>query len=430
MNSKLTGKRTTDIYISLMLSFFILFTGWSGYIRIAMKKYFCFAILTAAWLVLLIVSERRTIKDSLKAGQEKICPAVWIALLFCASCTVSACLSTHPQLTGFYYARYDGLITYILYALLFLGVYLWGELKERHLLLFFGAYCICCVLILLQLAGVNPLWLYPNHLNYYDPFIREVCMFVGTIGNEDVASALHCLAIPMACCTLERIGRRWRFVSVAAVLLGLACVVLSGSDGGRLALCATAVIGLPFAVAYKRGGGKKRYLIASAAVVLVVAIVIAAICVIPAESGTLWELQEMLRGRVDDSFGSNRIRIWREAWQAFREHPVFGIGPCCFAEYNDIEFSRYSEALGETLTVSIDNAHNEYLQHLVSFGIAGLVAPIIGLILTLRKRNHSVLFPAIFCYLLQAFFNLGLPIVTPVFLIFCALSLNENNYSN
>ena len=77
-------------------------------------------------------------------------------------------------------------------------------------------------------------------------------------------------------------------------------------------------------------------------------------------------------------WGNNRGSSWMLAWQQFKElpllHKLFGVGPDCFSAYlYSVEETReLLQALWGNLTLT--NAHNEYLNHLLCYGVAGLLA--------------------------------------------------------
>ena len=61
-----------------------------------------------------------------------------------------------------------------------------------------------------------------------------------------------------------------------------------------------------------------------------------AILLLPGLPGMLGEAHEILQGRAEDEFGSGRVFIWKNVWQAVKERPLFGMyycsaSLCCFA---------------------------------------------------------------------------------------------------
>ena len=123
----------------------------------------------------------------------------------------------------------------------------------------------------------------------------------------------------------------------------------------------------------------------------------------------------------NDDWGTHRGYIWRNAMECFYELPIWkklvGFGPETFGILimNKTAYNPYNELF--------DSAHNEYIHLLTTVGIAGLMA-YLGILISFIKhgikqqKNNpygmAILF-AVICYSVQAFVNLNVPIVTPIF---------------
>jgi putative inorganic carbon (HCO3(-)) transporter len=102
--------------------------------------------------------------------------------------------------------------------------------------------------------------------------------------------------------------------------------------------------------------------------------------------------------------------------------PVIGSGPDTF------EFAFPDDAQG-FLDASFDTAHNEYIQILVTHGILGLLSYLVflgGVLLTSVKyafKNPILMavLAAFTGYLVQAFFNISLPIVSMALWLFAGI---------
>lgn len=420
----------TDWYIMLMLTLFPLFTGMDGYIALEQKKFSVFAICTALWLLCLAVP---ALLSLLRREKQPWCITAAMAAVFMAACTVSFLLSEQPVLITGAGGRYDGLVTYLLYGAILLGIFRYGQARVRYLYTAAAVYGVICCISALQLLGLNPLELYPGGLNYYDPYAREIGLFLGTLGNIDVASSLHCLMLPLLCAAVALGKSRVRFVLLLPAVLGFLCAAAAGVASGLLALgCTAAAAAAYFAGRLWAGcnAPPKRVFLHTAVILAVLALgALAAVYILPFSSGTLGEIRLMLHGEVSDTFGSGRLRIWRSAWRVFCENPIVGVGPDCLAPYLNVRFERWSEVLGYQLVNYADNAHNEYLNFLCCFGLAGFLPFAAAQLdtwyraLRFGNRTAAALLPAFFCYLVQAFFNIGLCFVTPLFLILWGLLL-------
>ena len=125
----------------------------------------------------------------------------------------------------------------------------------------------------------------------------------------------------------------------------------------------------------------------------------------------------------NDGWGSKRGYIWRKSVELYRgfplKHKLFGFGPDTFG----IMTTEYFRSdMVESTGLIFDNAHNEYLQFLLTIGPIGLAAYLAFLISSCRnmmKRLAANLyiagcFIAVLCYAFQAIVNLNLPIATPM----------------
>ena len=146
--------------------------------------------------------------------------------------------------------------------------------------------------------------------------------------------------------------------------------------------------------------------------------------------GMIYEAREMLHGNFQDEFGTLRIFTWRHGLLAFTQHPIIGSGPDTFrsalsAEAHSIGMFSYGYIF--------DKAHNEYLQILVCQGILGLLSYLLFLgwifIKSIPKayKNPLVLATliAVTGYLVQAFFNISMPIASQILWVLLGLLMNE-----
>jgi hypothetical protein len=134
----------------------------------------------------------------------------------------------------------------------------------------------------------------------------------------------------------------------------------------------------------------------------------------------IWQMREIMHGRFEDTFGSYRGWVWKRGASVILNHPVFGTGPDTFyyalSEKYDMESMR---AIG----FGFDKAHNVFIQIAVCTGIPALLAYIIflgNLFFSAVKKafERPVLFAccaAALSYLIQSFFCVEVPIVTPLY---------------
>lgn len=148
---------------------------------------------------------------------------------------------------------------------------------------------------------------------------------------------------------------RWRAGAATAIALVNTIALLR--VGARGALAALLLGGFAILLSAPRSARAPR---------LVLWGVLAALAV-SAAMAVAWRFE-----RIGDPYRFDRVRIWKMAVDATREHPVLGIGPGMFERrayrYNfplDREMFRYSKMSGST--------HNTYLQMLAETGILGFI---------------------------------------------------------
>ena len=133
------------------------------------------------------------------------------------------------------------------------------------------------------------------------------------------------------------------------------------------------------------------------------------------EGGALWEMHELLNGRAQDAFGSERIGVWRMTLEMTAQSPWFGLSPDAFyAAFRD-----YLDATGQTILQNFDNPHNFFLQTMVNSGIPAALllmltcaAAIAG---ALRKRETLPLAMMAVGFLMQGMFTFSICLTSPMF---------------
>ncbi len=158
-----------------------------------------------------------------------------------------------------------------------------------------------------------------------------------------------------------------------------------------------------------------RAVVALCAALVVLVMAVLAFAPIPTSMGFVWEIHEMLCGRPQDSFGSERVGIWRCALELSRQHLLFGWGPDTFYPVN----KDFLAETGRVIHQNFDNPHNLYLAILMQNGLPALLLYLGCMVYTIlqaaRTSEGKPLAAAALCYLLQGFFTFSICIVTPIF---------------
>lgn len=143
----------------------------------------------------------------------------------------------------------------------------------------------------------------------------------------------------------------------------------------------------------------------------------------PGERGTIYQASQILNGHFEDSYGNNRIGIWKVTLTNVPETPLLdgGLGTL---------HQRTVKTLASGVVARL--AHNAYLQYLVDTGIFGLLSylTIIVTSVLVRRRDqwesaYAALMLTALNYAVQDFFNLGVPVASPFFWIILGLLQTE-----
>ena len=403
----------TQLYLAVMMTAFLLWTGMDGYARITFYKAAAFCILTGGYVAVMLRAVWR------EKVWSKFCPAQWLIVGYWGMSVLSSLCALDRERAFFGGPRAEGLLSISLYCGAFLLVSVYGRPQKWMLALFGIGMSGNCAVALAQLAGYNPLRLYPAGLTYFDGHIRYAGQFLGTVGNVDLLSALLCVAVPVFWIALLRVEDKRRFRLLIPLGLCLCVLGLTWVEGGVLGVLGGFVLALPV-VLRERGQRKAAFLGA----VLAMLGALAVVYVFGGDmSGALFEAHELLHGRFDERFGSGRLYIWRETWKLVPERLLLGGGPETLGLRTQAAFERFDETLGLTIRTTVDNAHNEYLNILVNQGLMALgcwLGALLSAAVLWRKKAPAVPAAAI-CgggvlgYCIQAFFGLSSPITAPFF---------------
>lgn len=141
---------------------------------------------------------------------------------------------------------------------------------------------------------------------------------------------------------------------------------------------------------------------------------------------------DMTEGKYSDDYGSFRFYIWRNTVKIVPKYLVHGAGIDCFYDAFDKPLvTKHADNSVEYY----DKAHNEYLQKLVCEGLVSCVSYLVLLFIIfvsnlkriIKEHNYLVigLLLAFVGYCVQAFFNISVIDVAPLFWIVCGLLYNR-----
>lgn len=415
----------TGCFAVLLLTVFPIAFGPAGYADITTTKFVVFLGIALLY-VLAMLAARIFAAPQWQAGASpwRISIGQWLLLAMLGWLLLTALASGNFQQTILGMSRYQGLLLMLLYVLTALLVSRFGSWRQHYLT------CIAVVVLLQsglavwQLCGGNPLGLYPGSFNYYDGNVLYGGLFLGFIGNIDFFSGYYCLMLPLLLGGCVCFPGRLRWLWLLAAVAGCSIMVVMQVASGILALLATLFILLP---CYLPARWRKL------AICLLIALVLLALAAVyvcgDAAPGTIGELNQVLHGQISDEFGSSRILLWKDAFDEF-DSWLLGTGPGTRMSHFSTLFSRQT-ADGLQIEVAVDSAHNEYIDDLLELGIPGLLQLLAIFFFAARNTWQQakdqpwrlVVAGGVLCYAMQAFFNLRIVIIAPLFWLLLGLLL-------
>lgn len=403
-----------EVWIGLLVAFYLLFTGFKGYRDISAAKTWSFYGLMALLPGLAVWN---MIRDRRSGRSRPLTVAQAAAMGFLILTQLSAAASPYGSRAWYNAGSHEAALTLSLYVLLFLVVSRWGRPTERLFRVLFWSMTAFCLLCLLQFRGENPFHLYPRDLTYYDGNnVIYSGAYAGTIGNVDFVSAFLALVAPML--ALSTRGRNvkaaWPCWLLAGVCLGIAAWirVLCGLVG----LAAGGVICMAVLCPDRN---RKWILLGLGATALAGTALLWAVD-LPVKF--LHELHEILHGRMDDTFGTGRFFIWRQMLERIPDRLLLGIGPDAVRFSGLAPFIRYDEAGVEVARATLTDAHCYPLHILYCQGLPALLSwlTLVGSTLVhwykfRAKRSVCLLGGGLVCFLCAMLFCPSSIIIMPFF---------------
>ena len=299
------------------------------------------------------------------------------------------------------------------------------------------AMLLCGFLFIKTKSKWRPLWLAASALNFWLMELADADS--GRVG----LLVTMVLAIPFIIENRKTLGKAMILASSWAAIYGLqkllydVRILQTKTAGSLLIYAALFIVLLAAGLLFVRWGTAKDTdgnIKWKLGIILIAAVIAAGIIGVevlgrqdPATGSTniIYELREIIHGNIRDEFATNRIYIWRNALKAYPNNPIIGSGPDTFLYAFPEEAQMFYDE-------KYQNAHNEYVQILICQGIIGLVCYlvfIVGLMIkSIPKAFKNPMLMAVLAafagYCIQAFFNLSIPIVTPMLWVFAGMLAN------
>ncbi len=309
-------------------------------------------ILTAGWLILVILDKRYLPKKSL---------IVYAVSAFLVVMSLATALGVDPYRSFWSsFERMEGLVTYIHLYLFFilLGSFLQSEKLWRW---FFhtsiGVSIVISFIALSQLLG-------------YTPIVQSSERLEATFGNATYLAVYLLFHIFFAAYYLFQTKHRGKLTKIiyAGIILFESTMLLFTETRGAIVGLVAGVLVIAALNAYANRGRARKIAVG----VLVGAFLLTALFATLRDT-ELVQNQRVLRRMANISISevaTSRFTIWKMALRGTVERPILGWGPENFMAV----FSKYYDPNLYNQEPWFDRAHNVFLDWLVGGGIAGLLA--------------------------------------------------------
>ena len=330
-----------------------------------------------------------------------------LAFLLMLTLSLFFAMDLKESLLGRVY-RYEGYLTIVLYLFLF-----WGSrfIRNHQLVLrmLLVGIVIQAIYGIAQTSGFDPILRDDVRLGWQSAF--------GTLGNPNFYGSFMVIALPLSIWYMFKHQFHIGAVIYALVFYALLASMTRGAWLG-------ASVGLFVCLGLARKSTSylsKISLIFVISFVLLVQFnsshqnqVVTQALSIPKEA-----VEVLVQAETAPQAGSYRIFIWTHVVALIKERPMTGYGfdylPKLFFEYYQKDMQ---SVMGRLMT--IDKAHNEYLNIAVSAGIPSLIAYLTLVFVVLKNsvsKEKNLLLAVIIAYLVQAFFNISVVSVAFLFWI-------------
>ena len=304
--------------------------------------------------------------------------------------------------------RFEGLATLIIYAILFYSAKNFMMPTQKKVIVTFSALSIVSIYALIQYYQFDPLVIYKHYRS----------MIFSTVGNQNFLGSLV-LMLTVLALGLFLHFKKWYFalffslffstllvaqtrscwLSFAVILFFIAISVLVFNRSKWDSFLVSIL--LMFSITFVLNKTKKNAL--------------------STRSGTIKKEMAM----KDEYGGSGRLKIWEITGIVIQDHPFLGTGPENLKSVIHAEHKKEINEYYRVKKTSIDKAHNEYLHIAAVTGIPSLILYLMILSLILfQNAKHifqanlkTLLLLTIIAYLIQAFFNISVIAVAPIYWI-------------
>lgn len=301
-----------------------------------------------------------------KGGKIRWTPLAWLVLAFLAWVALSAVFSIHPPTAIFgKYRRFEGLLSFITYAVMFFLTLQFVDRPSRIKQLIQSLFWSSVVVAgygLLQFAGLD--------IIKWGSLPFEARRSFSTYGNPDLLGGFLVISLPIsAALALSEERPVWRAVWWTGLLINVMVWITAFTRGAWIGgLVGFALLGV-FAWR-QRARFDKVVDVTFIVLISVVALALIFSSLKSPDAVMNFSKRVVSIFEFESGSGQSRFQIWEAAINATKDRPIFGFGAdtfrLVFPKYKTVEYVR---TVGH-LSVA-DNVHNYPLQLAAGIGIPG-----------------------------------------------------------
>ena len=308
--------------------------------------------------------------------------------------------------------RFEGFASLVIYAILFYAAKNFMNPTKKKVITTFSVLSIVSVYALVQYYQFDPLVIYRHYRS----------MIFSTIGNQNFLGSLMVMLTVLALGLFLHF-KKWYYAVFFSLFFSTLLVAQTRSCWLSFALI---LVLITFSVIIFHRDKWDSFLI-SIALMIAIAFTLnkSKKNVLSSRSGTIKKELAM----KDEYGGSGRLKIWEITGLVIQDHPFLGTGPENLKSVIHAEHKKEINAYYRVKGTSVDKAHNEFLHIAAVTGIPSLLIYLSMILVILiqngrflfRENMKTLLLLTILAYLVQAFFNISVIAVAPIFWILLGL---------
>lgn len=338
--------------------------------------------------------------------------------------------------------RHEGFLSILSYYLLFIN---WKENGNKEDIKRFLKLLVIIVIINAIYALFQMYTNFNFVLTYFD---NNTKMASGMCGNPNFFGSLIVTVLSIVTCNFLIDKEKINYKKIVLLVLLFVALINSESTGPIL----TYIIFLIFILVFLR---LKKYKIGKRSLILFLTIIVTYLVLIPINNnfvvdkyGNKINKNETSISSIKKTIGSGgngRLKIWENSLDIVKDNPIFGVG------FDNFELAYPNPKIptgimmvttmeeAKTPITSyyvVDNAHNVYLHTAVSTGLLGLIPYLLLCLfvfikgLKLKNKLGILLLSGFVAYSIQAFANISVIQVAPIYYIILGLILSLKEEPN